>query len=311
MNILPPEIISQIFEYCTDIKSIINIGLVSKEFNEIVNMTHEIKLRCMFLGKITKFLLNYNPQIIKSEKISIADKDYSIYSDNKRITSLDFNNYIKAINTTPTKELNKIFNDFKEDVIDTIYTTQTNKLIEAHNLLEFENNNKTELFRIDNILEKAKNRLIGDLFLYPNSISLVGVKFNDKAGRVRDTYGFEEVIPCLQVWITSSNCDNWPRHDHPVFGYCGIDEYLPGELFLGKKEGDYILLPFKGKELKLYCRQLPFRYGSCNFEDMVLRVSSSYGGICSENYYNPPISQKEQIRRLKEFHEKYKMSIAS
>ena len=86
---------------------------------------------------------------------------------------------------------------------------------------------------------------------------------------------------------------------------------MPGELFLGLKEGDFILLPFLIKELKLYCRQLLFSYGSSNFEDIVLKVSSNYRGICSKNYYNPQISQEEQIIRLTEFHEKYKNSIAS
>ena len=68
MNTLPPELISQIFEYCNNIKSIVNIGLVSKELNEI-------KVRCMCLGNIAKFLLNCNSYI-----------DNTTYSDNKKIT---------------------------------------------------------------------------------------------------------------------------------------------------------------------------------------------------------------------------------
>jgi len=39
--------------------------------------------------------------------------------------------------------------------------------------------------------------------------------------------------PSLPVWITNRMCNNWPRHYYKrIRRKYGIDEYLPGELFL-------------------------------------------------------------------------------
>jgi len=304
-NLLPNEIILEIFTYNDDVKSIINLGLVSHRFNEVVYLTHENKIRCLLLGKI---LLDYHNQIFVLEDRLIQDTE-PVHPSIKKITNKNIDEYLDKVNKSQSKGLFNVFNNFKEDIIDALSDTEYLGTINPYHLTIPENSNC--LFNLDDILDKAMVREKGDLFLYPNSMNLVGTEgIDDKCGRKWGEYGTKGgILPSVPCWITSRTCGNWPRHGHPVFGYCGIDEFLPSELFIGKKEDDFIMFPFKGRDVKLFLKQQQYRYNRMNFEDLIIRMAEGHGGICSPTYYTPPLSQEDQILLLDDFSERYKKSI--
>jgi hypothetical protein len=333
LDILPIEMISCIFTFC-DVKSIIAVSLVSQQFKNIMNKTNDLKCRCMLLGTIMKY---YNDQIPdKLEQIVCGNVfgvwyegdsvHNSLYYDDikkfinplsewpsiKKITHGDIKNFINSINHGSEKEMSKIFDAFKEDMIDSLCDSSFVDSLIPFDTSYIQNNNRTQLMRVDDILQKAQKREKGDLFLYPNSIQLVGENgVNDSSGRRFGNYGTAGgILPSLPTWITSKKCDNWSRHHYErLGGYCAIDEYLPAELFLGIKEGDSITFQFKDKEIKVFCKQEKYRYPGLNFEERVLKLASGYGGVCSPSYYTPPLSEEEQKKKLKEFHDKYLASI--
>lgn len=301
--LLPNEIISEIFSYYDDIKTIINLNHVSHHFYAIVRRTHKNKFQCLLLGKT---LHDYHAQILGLEDCLILDTNPE-HPSTKKIRSTDIDEYLNKVNNSNNKELIYVFNNFKEDVIDALCDTDHLDLINPYHLVEPDN----VLLKLNDILDKAKIREKGDIFMYPNGMNLVGtIDVDDKYGRKYGNYGTKGgILPCVPCWITSRNCNNWPRHCHPVFGNCGIDEYLPSEIFMGKKEGDFIMFQFKGRDVKLFLKQQEHRYSGRNFEDLILRMGEGHGGICSPTYYTPPLSQEDQIKLLDDFCEKYKASI--
>src|SRR5689334_14074025 len=164
-NLLPNEIISEIFAYCDDIKSIINLGLVSQQFNCIIYLTHENKIRCLLLGKI---LMDYNNQIIKLEDCLIQDAKPD-HPSIKKITNKDIDNYLDKINKCQGKELISVFANFKEDIIDALSDTDNLDKIDSYQLTIPEN--PKTLLNLDDIIDKAKIREKGNLFMYPNSMN--------------------------------------------------------------------------------------------------------------------------------------------
>lgn len=102
----------------------------------------------------------------------------------------------------------------------------------------------------------------GFVFLYPNGIYQRDMSIIER----QSDYGYPQSQRYVECWITSNFCDNWSRHGYP------IDEYLPVELFLGKKEGDSVRFMLHGREIKLFLRQQWFRYGGINFEDLLQRM---------------------------------------
>lgn len=90
--------------------------------------------------------------------------------------------------------------------------------------------------------------------------------------------------------ITSWNNDNWPIHGYK------IDEYLPINLFYGKKEGEYIKFNHRGRELKLRLTQTKYRYSNCgNFEDLCTELLSSKGGLWDPNNNEPSRDLQTQM----------------
>src|SRR4029078_10268943 len=97
---------------------------------------------------------------------------------------------------------------------------------------------------MSDVIAKAKKREKGDVFIIPNAASVVGTAHvqDNWAGRRWSNDGAEgRLLASVQVGLTSHKCANWVDHPHPEFGDFGIDKYLPGKLFLGKKEGDSVI----------------------------------------------------------------------
>lgn len=161
--------------------------------------------------------------------------------------------------------------------------------LSCHNLDGLE----TENTLLSQLVEKARKRDVGDIFLYPNSASLsyYGTDRDDRYN-IDHVYsingesfkGYHISVPC---WITSCKNDNWPRHpwedtvhksEHCYF----IGEYLPLLMFKGKKEGDTIAFEHQGRDLKLRLCQRKYRYKNRNFEDLTSYLTKLLVSISKE-----------------------------
>ncbi len=216
MNI-PHEIILDIFNCCTSENNFLSLITVCLEWRDII-FTFSNKWKCLQLVKLLhdNNLIDQQPDHMATRCISSKEKKQYI------------NNIIAC--TSQSKML-KVFQSFKEDVIDTLSDSSLNSIV--FNGLT----NKSNMFAIDDLMSKALKRVRGDIFLYPSGAHVYGKYPEDIYGR-RCDYGISEnYIVTVATWITSNKSSNWPRHGHPLLN---IDENLPCELFMGKIEGDTI-----------------------------------------------------------------------
>nr|QBK86414.1 MAG: F-box domain protein [Marseillevirus LCMAC102] len=297
MSIIPDEILLLIFDYC-DVKTAQNIRVGCKKFRQVIDNIN--RLKCLESVKLVKCLDKQLKDFSGGVEYIISDEQPD-HPATKKITSKEIEEYINIKN-----QVYKITNDFLETIIDAlcdIDITYLNRLKLPSILLLYSSWNS--------VLEKAKNREKGDVFLYPNCAQITGtIRVNDTHGRKRGDYGTEGgLLASVPTWITSKKCYNWSCHRNHPFGSENIDEFLPGILFIGKKEGDVVIFPFKGKEIKLICRQLSYRYGSSPFEQVFELITSRRGGICSPEYYTPELSTEEQCAKLQHLHDTYVQSI--
>jgi hypothetical protein len=136
----------------------------------------------------------------------------------------------------------------------------------------------------------VKNNLVyGDIFLIPNAATQFGEMYNvarckDRVEAQAKSLGInlknEDLL--VQVWITdpepeegkTRESQNWLRHDKPS---AGIDrrevmEWWPASLFLGKRDGDKIIVPLGTAICELTISQNKYRYNSLSFEDTLKDV---------------------------------------
>lgn len=83
----------------------------------------------------------------------------------------------------------------------------------------------------------------------------------------------------LEVWYTSSSCDNWTSHhwaENPeFFGSNGLPGHLPRHLLENVKEGDVVTLQWGEKMIRVQAAQLEHRYRRFgSFEHVVQRLLS-------------------------------------
>lgn len=147
-----------------------------------------------------------------------------------------------------------------------------------------------------------------DIFLYPHSPQVCEDKGDYKFTNNGD---YNEVESCVCVWITSPDCANWIRGNNKIVREIGLTEMFPVKLFEGKKEGDVVVHKFDNVTLFLTLNQKGSRYGNCgNFEDLLFGLTSdANGGIVSQGYFTPNISQERQHEIMKDTHTRYAVSI--
>jgi len=108
---------------------------------------------------------------------------------------------------------------------------------------------------------------------------------------------------CFQAWVTNNECENW-KHYHKFSN--PVSERFPVALFVGKKEGDQVVLTIQGVPIVLTCRQLNYKYSENGcFEDLLYNLTQSFGGICSPSYFDPPLSKISQMSFIISAHENY------
>jgi hypothetical protein len=231
----------------------------------------------------------YNDQLTDLGDGVVTEKDMNQYTI-KCISKDSIDNFKLNISTHHGTSLDKIYHIFKDKIIDAL--SQCSKL--------------NSITACNDMLNMAKIREVGDVFIYPEQAHIVGqAGVDDTEGRNWGNYGTSGgLLVSVRCWITSLSCQNWALHSHRHFGAYGIDSRLPAELFLGKKEGDVVTFNFKGRYIRLHCRQLPYKYGNRKFEEAMLMCISNFG-TCSPNYYTPPLSYEDQVIMFTEFKKRY------
>lgn len=284
METIPEEIILEVLTHIIDIPSILSVTLTSTQFNVGIRKVHIVKFKCL---NLIKLLYYYNDQLehsifTRTSKYVVSISQEDIVTFKSKISLCD-------------KELIVIHDEFRDKIIDALSEADLDKVVP---------------YKDDGILKLAKLREVGDAFLCPNGAIIIGEKdVDDSEGRKFGNYGTSGgLLVSVECWIKNASCDVWSRGHHKYFGRCGIDEHLPAILFLGKKEGDTITFKFKGRDVKLYCGQLPHRYSHTNFQDTMREVVSSFS-TCSPNYYSPPLSYDDQHTMFITFRDMYLSSI--
>ena len=157
----------------------------------------------------------------------------------------------------------------------------------------------------DNTNSSCTKPLIGDIFIVPNSLNICE-DHGEYSYSVDNCVGLQV---CLQGWLTNDACDNWCSHYYEKFHDKRVNERFPVELFMGKREGDTVELSIGSIKMILTCRQLPYRYGNIKFEDRLYDLTQSFGGICCEKYFNPPLHKRSQQSMIIANHERYARSL--
>lgn len=237
----------------------------------------------------SKFFHNY---IIKSSKL------YNLLLQAKKIVITE------KIDDHPSNIVinwNLSYKKLRENLID-YYSMFTREIfIESTNNINDSSNNINDEKEIREILASARNRDIGDIFLYPVAAKVVGTPSVDAGGFKCGNYGLEDNswFSCVDCWICNWKNSNWPRG----ISY-KIDEYLHVNLFYGKREGDYIEFTHNERHVKLRLNQMNYRYNRGTFEDVCTKSLKSRGGLWDPHYPND-ISQNEQIRILNKAQDDY------
>jgi len=82
--------------------------------------------------------------------------------------------------------------------------------------------------------------------------------------------------------------------------------YFPVELFYNKKEGDVVPLMINNIKYYAKCSQNSYRKND-KFENTLLKLSASFGGICDKNYFNPSINKFIQRQMMIDVHNNLKI----
>lgn len=134
----------------------------------------------------------------------------------------------------------------------------------------------------------------GDVFIVPNSLGTLREYSPSTRERIKrdlsrlNINGFrgadvEDDEPLVEIWATSSECDNWTRHNwlgHPFYGgsvnkYQGLCEFWPARALMGVEEGAKFvasMVAHDGREWRMVLtpNQEGYRYrGRGNFQQLL------------------------------------------
>lgn len=146
-----------------------------------------------------------------------------------------------------------------------------------------------------------KTILHGNIYIIPNSLQIC-----DSVGEYpHDVENVRGPQVCFRGRITSEECDNWCWQRRKEFAYEYIKDLFPVEMFMGKREGDTVELTLKGRKVVLKCLQLPCEYGRKKFEELLYDLTQSFGGVCPDFIFEPPLSRDTQRVMFIANHKKY------
>ncbi len=291
---LPTELISRIFDFF-DLATIKDVRLVCRQFKS--NANGLLSTKCRYLITI---LNTYEAQVKEKTKGSecIISDQPPVNPTIVKIMPKVIADYLALVAKSPLKAFTSSYSAFKEQLIDSLCTIAcADELTEAGSI---------------EVLAKAQNRVRTDCFSFMlNSTALIGEwsEMPDFWCRKYGNYGTEGgLLPSFQLHINDTNRAQWKSHgpaldDKKTFF---IDEWLPGKLFLGKKEGDTITFTCCGKEIKLLLKQMGSpRDGGSPFEIRMWHNQNTLAGDFGPESYTPPLSREEQKERIRVFFRGY------
>ncbi len=229
-----------------------------------------------------------------------------------RRISHDFLKKCVFIFETLSKDLlGHIFTHLKQDTIDAL-SEHPQALIDSlappsypldYTIKMDEPDEVAALFRLDDILAQAKVREAGDIYLLEQIAKIVQTVPSCDGGRVHqevalfNSHGVaEELNVAVATAITSTSIKNWKIMGIPFRlnrSLRSMDEFLPVSLFIGKKEGDTVLLSYKNATARLrICKHENFYFKTL----LISALSESLNApAVPENMYSPPLTHEKQL----------------
>jgi len=158
-----------------------------------------------------------------------------------------------------------------------------------------------------------ENVIAGSLYIVPEPLCICEEsKYLPNRYGGYDVLNSEGIQVCVICGVRSHECEDWTKNKHPILGK--ISPYFPCELFMGKREGDNILIDLPDKSGNIRKCLLVI-----NTHKSVFRELGSFHEVLSglvENMtlvpktsFNPPISKMSQTCFLVANKEKYTRSL--
>lgn len=288
----PRDILCEITQYIKTPNDINSLALTCRDFRQTAEKVYGLFRRSLSITAVIKkldnqFIQNNSPRLIGENldlPILFSDKINPQKITYHEIKSYE-NNLVKSSQKTA-----KIFNDFKEHLIDCLSdlgAEYLNNITISNDLLIF--SNCTDIFK------RAANRERYFTRIWPNV--LVSLR---RLTDLKENYGIkpEPLLPCVSLQCLGVRV--------PSF-----DRYLPCALFLGKRLNDRVVFSFKEKEIILICIVLQQCVSNgvteLSFEERLLQA------LESPLLYNPSycpfsFSEEQQKKIFGKFKEEYKRS---
>lgn len=250
---LPKDMMPTVYSHC-DRKALGRLALASQYFYQSISSDLAVACRAFGLAR----------------DLFLLDKRVKLFSNGKKSYLTDQPPETAYIKKIAFAELfgDSSFDELFDSGIDALCDL-ADEVLHDQRLLD----GATDIQK--KLIERAKLRSKGDVFLKPVNCCVDGNIPEDPDGRRFGNYGFEnEWQVCCRVKIISNKCANWSLHhgDMPVPKNFAIDEKLPVALFYGKKEGDAIYISLHEREFKLICRQQSYEYSGADFEKSMLTL---------------------------------------
>ncbi len=294
---LPNEKIYELFNWC-DLTTICNLRIVCHRFKLVSEAV--LVERYKF---ITTLINKYDAQVKELSKGAaclISDQPHDNI-DIKKIKPKEIADFLALLATAPLKACTLSYRAFKESLIGALCTIDcVDKIIDSDSL---------------GVLERAKNRVKGVIYLIREPAVVCGERnVDDKLGRGHGNYGTEGgLLASVRIGISSTISRNrgFLKLEGNISGDNDIiiDNWLPGKLFLGIREGDSIVFPLGNREIQLVCRERSTqRYPYIIFQYMFICNCEEYL-ITSPDNFTPPLPQAIQNTKIAELLKQYEVSI--
>lgn len=166
MDELSKDVLGYILQYCSIGLDYVNVRVINKKFNKIIQTQHNIREKGIML---LKSCIAYFDQT----DLFKAFKDKLVHQ--------------------PSNALEEIVNDFKESMIDLFSDVEK---LDLHSI----SGQYKEILR--DLYKLSRDREVADVFLYPNSAQIVGTCGKDDIyGRHFGDYGLKLNGPVVSVQV--------------------------------------------------------------------------------------------------------------
>ncbi len=316
-----------IFGFIGDHKTISALQVTSKRLNVLVSQVQKARLRCFHLLAVIYEVdnavcsLQYrNPTSLYCSGYPLIERKENSLPDeskadrvNRRIHPQFIQRCLFLFETLPDRLVGHVFTILKEDLIDALseypYEVLNSVTIPSYPSLisvPDEGMEKAE-FVLDDIVEKAKKRECGDLFISHSTPLIV-----DRESKYYETEDTGDQSPfqsfnagerygvAVSVEILTSK-PTVRYEDHlsckPRFLKSKMHKYLPVSAFYGKEWGDVLEFTSNSSVFRLRIR----RVEEVSMKDRILNIlKRSFEAHVPESSYSPPLKVERQLEIKKE-----------